>query len=139
MYICIADWDEANKVIAETRAPDEATAVAVVAIMKSEGYDNAFWALTPNNASSNLIVDPAAKTVSFDSVSFNAEQAAVAWGHLRSERNTKLTESDWTQSPDSPLTSEAKTSWATYRETLRNLPANTDDPADPPWPDAPVS
>jgi hypothetical protein len=56
---------------------------------------------------------------------------------LRTERNTKLTESDWTQYNDSPLTDEVKAEWAVHRETLRDLPANTDDPADPTWPTPP--
>jgi hypothetical protein len=75
----------------------------------------------------------------------NAEEAAVkaaeparAMAGLRRERNTKLIKSDWTQSPDSPLTDEDKASWATYRQELRDLPANTPDPADPTWPDAPA-
>jgi hypothetical protein len=56
---------------------------------------------------------------------------------LRTKRNTLLTESDWTQSPDSPLADEAKAEWATYRQSLRDLPASTEDPANPSWPDAP--
>lgn len=40
---------------------------------------------------------------------------------LRTIRNSLLTESDWTQSPDSPLTDAKKTEWATYRTSLRNL------------------
>ena len=74
----------------------------------------------------------------------NAEEAA--WGEegparalvgLREERNTLLTESDWTQYNDSPLTDEVKTSWQTYRQALRDLPENTDDPANPTWPTPP--
>ena len=40
---------------------------------------------------------------------------------LRRERNKKLAQSDWTQSPDSPLTDSQKTSWATYRQALRDI------------------
>ena len=40
----------------------------------------------------------------------------------RMDRNNLLSESDWTQMPDSPLTDTQKTSWATYRTALRNLP-----------------
>jgi len=40
---------------------------------------------------------------------------------LRTKRNRFLIESDWTQSPDSPLTDSKKTEWATYRTNLRNL------------------
>jgi len=66
-----------------------------------------------------------------------AAKPARAMAALREERNTKLTESDWTQYTDSPLTDEDKASWTTYRQELRDLPANTPDPADPTWPVAP--
>lgn len=42
---------------------------------------------------------------------------------VRSTRDKKLLASDWTQMPDSPLTSEQRTAWATYRQALRELPA----------------
>jgi hypothetical protein len=56
---------------------------------------------------------------------------------IRVERNDLLHTSDWTQGNDSPLTDEVKTNWQTYRQSLRDLPANTPDPANPTWPDAP--
>ena len=61
----------------------------------------------------------------------------IAWASLRTERDSLLVSNDWTQYNDSPLTDEVKTSWATYRQELRDLPANTPDPANPTWPDAP--
>lgn len=42
---------------------------------------------------------------------------------VRTIRNGLLEESDWTQNPDSPLTTEKKTEWATYRQALRDVPA----------------
>lgn len=60
-----------------------------------------------------------------------------AWGKLRIDRNTKLKASDWTQMADAPLTEEQKQSWRTYRQALRDLPANTVDPSSPVFPDAP--
>jgi hypothetical protein len=42
----------------------------------------------------------------------------------RDERNLRLVKCDWTQGGDSPLTSEEKAAWATYRTTLRQI---TDD------------
>ena len=39
----------------------------------------------------------------------------------RETRNKLLTDSDWTQMNDSPLTNEVKTAWATYRQELRDL------------------
>ena len=65
------------------------------------------------------------------------EQAEIYLAALRVERNSLLDSSDWTQYKDSPLTDEVKAEWTVYRETLRDLPENTDDPADPTWPEAP--
>jgi len=40
---------------------------------------------------------------------------------LRIKRDILLAESDWTQMPDSPLTDSQKSSWATYRQSLRDM------------------
>lgn len=45
---------------------------------------------------------------------------------LRNLRNILLQECDWTQFADNSLSSEVKASWATYRQALRDLPANVD-------------
>ena len=58
------------------------------------------------------------------------------WAELRKERNAKLDETDWTQMPDAP--SDGKVVWATYRQALRDLPANTADPTDITWPTWPT-
>mgnify|MGYP005991736425 FL=1 len=43
---------------------------------------------------------------------------------VRNLRNSLLSECDWTQASDTPLTDSKKAEWATYRQTLRDLPAN---------------
>jgi hypothetical protein len=48
--------------------------------------------------------------------------------YIRAQRTYLLSECDWTQVADSPLTNAKKTEWATYRQALRDLPASTDDP-----------
>jgi hypothetical protein len=57
----------------------------------------------------------------------------------RDTRNQLLSDSDWTQMPDSPLTDEAKALWVTHRAALRDLTAheNWPDLADDDWPTAP--
>ena len=57
----------------------------------------------------------------------------------RSTRNALLAASDWTQANDSPLTDEAKTSWASYRTALRDLPSHSNWPnlEDSDWPTKP--
>ena len=49
---------------------------------------------------------------------------------LRRQRNQLLTETDYLALADSTLTDEMRT----YRQALRDLPANTVDPANPVWP-----
>ena len=49
---------------------------------------------------------------------------------LRTERNARLAETDYLALSDSTLTDEMRT----YRQALRDLPANTTDPANPVWP-----
>lgn len=45
---------------------------------------------------------------------------------IRVLRNGLLTESDWTQMNDSPLTREKKTEWQKYRKALRDLTISYD-------------
>ena len=49
---------------------------------------------------------------------------------LRAKRNQLLTETDYLGLADSTLTDEMRS----YRQALRDLPANTVDPANPVWP-----
>ena len=52
---------------------------------------------------------------------------------LRAKRNQLLTETDYLALADSTLTDEMRD----YRQALRDLPANTEDPANPVWPTKP--
>lgn len=60
-----------------------------------------------------------------------AEFAVTA---LREERNKRLAETDYLALADCTLTDEMRA----YRQALRDLPANTADPANPVWPIKPV-
>ena len=53
---------------------------------------------------------------------------------LRSERNYLLSKTDYCALSDSTLTDEMRT----YRQALRDLPANTSDPANVVWPTKPA-
>ena len=65
----------------------------------------------------------------------DAEQNALDMQTLRSQRDELLAQSDWTQVADAPVDAAA---WATYRQALRDLPANTTDPRNPTWPTKPT-
>lgn len=61
-----------------------------------------------------------------------------AWAELRAQRNGLLSAADFTQLGDAPYTAQQQTDWATYRQELRDLPANTVEPRTPTWPTAPA-
>ena len=60
----------------------------------------------------------------------DAEQAK----NVRAARDAKLAECDWTQVADAPVD---KTVWATYRQALRDITAQSGFPWNITWPDAP--
>ena len=59
----------------------------------------------------------------------DAEQATA----VRTDRNKRLADSDWTQLADAPVTG---TAWATYRQALRDITAQAGFPWEITWPDA---
>ena len=56
------------------------------------------------------------------------------WEEFRRERNRRLSETDYMAFSD---TAEMSDAWKTYRQALRDLPANTSDPKNPSWPTKP--
>lgn len=55
---------------------------------------------------------------------------------VRVQRNSLLSASDWTQLPDVP--ESIKTTWASYRQALRDITVQPGFPSDITWPTAPV-
>jgi hypothetical protein len=64
----------------------------------------------------------------------NAEMDRQAASAIRAERNTKLSECDWTQLNDTPLDNTAKVAWTTYRQALRDIPTQSGFPHNVIWP-----
>ena len=75
----------------------------------------------------------------YSSLPTQEEQDAVVADANRDTRNQLLSDSDWTQIPDSSLTDEAKALWVTHRTALRDITAHENWPelADADWPTAP--
>tara|TARA_R100001244_G_scaffold58606_1_gene49492 strand:+ start:1691 stop:1972 length:282 start_codon:yes stop_codon:yes gene_type:complete len=58
--------------------------------------------------------------------------------HVRIQRNGKLAGCDWTQLGDVALTADEVAAWATYRQELRDYPAQSDRVSTlPEWPTPP--
>jgi hypothetical protein len=79
MYICVANWDANNRVTHETHKPDEASAIAAVEMMKTEGFTEAFYALSPGPTGVFLYADPVAKTVTDNVTEHTAMVDTVKW------------------------------------------------------------
>lgn len=57
----------------------------------------------------------------------------LQWENIRRKRRELLAETDWMANSDVTMSDE----WRAYRQALRDLPANTTDPANPVWPTKP--
>ena len=58
--------------------------------------------------------------------------------YLRHVRDLLMGLTDWTQSSDSPLEAEQRAAWATYRQSLRDLPSVYSGEGPIPWPQEPA-
>ena len=77
---------------------------------------------TIDGTSYHLKWDSSEKEVVKDDTAKAACELAEEWKQIRRERTRLLSESDWTQGGDSPLTTQKKSDWAKYRTSLRTLP-----------------
>ena len=76
-------------------------------------------------ANSHLVGDDTAK---------DARILADKWANIRNFRNQDLASSDWTILDDSPLENAKKIEWQNYRQKLRDVPKDNDDPDNIDWP-----
>jgi|TARA_B100001094_G_scaffold205067_1_gene198984 hypothetical protein len=60
----------------------------------------------------------------------------IKWSDIRDSRNTLLSNSDWTQFQDSPITGSQLTDWQNYRQSLRDVTTQSD-PYNIVWPTKP--
>jgi hypothetical protein len=74
-------------------------------------------------------------TLTNGKVVINSVGTGYNLSQLRSVRNTKLAETDWTQSRDITLTNDAD--WATYRQALRDITDSATSLDDVTWPEKP--
>ncbi len=70
-----------------------------------------------------------------EETAYKAKVDANAATNVRLKRDEKLAECDWTQADDSPL--KAASAWTTYRQALRDVPAQSGFPHTVTWPTKP--
>ena len=73
-------------------------------------------------------------TATEQEVAYKASKDAEQAKSVRATRGEKLADSDWTQVADAPVD---KAVWATYRQALRDVTAQSGFPWTVTWPDAP--
>ena len=76
--------------------------------------------------------------IALDASAISAKAAELAveksWNDLRTKRNQLLAETDWEIVKHKELGTNIPAALKSYRAALRDLPANTSDPANPTWP-----
>ena len=105
--------------------------------MKNSGYDNDdskdVTEVTPTLSGSIYIQTYTISDADTETISKRRE---IKWSEVRSGRDSLLSESDWTQFNDSPISGSTLTDWQTYRQSLRDI-TNQSDPYDITWPNIP--
>jgi len=81
-----------------------------------------------------IFTDTTEATAAEQEAAYKAMKDAEQAERVRVDRNSKLADCDWTQLADSPVD---KTAWATYRQALRDVPAQAGFPWNINWPDQP--
>jgi len=61
----------------------------------------------------------------------------VFWNRLRDRRNALLNSTDWIAIKAKETSTNVPTAWKDYRQALRDLPSNTEDPKNVIWPTHP--
>ena len=70
-----------------------------------------------------------------DEAAYKAKVDTDVAANVRTQRDSRLAECDWTQANDSPL--KAASAWTTYRQALRDVPAQSGFPHTVTWPTKP--
>jgi|TARA_R110000765_G_scaffold353883_1_gene443800 hypothetical protein len=88
-YLIAGDWDENNIIIVEGEAETEVSAEAMIAVMINEGRNAlAFYAPDPGGRHGFKVVDPVAKTITFDQAGYDAKVAMGVWQAAMNKTDT---------------------------------------------------
>ena len=108
------------------------------AAVLTELYPGSRWSLFGDDYSGlTWLSDGDAPTQQELDAAWPSVRDARAWAQVRVERDRLLASCDWTQVVDAPLTASAKQAWADYRQALRDIPQEQDDPDSIVWPETP--
>ncbi len=105
--------------------------------LKNSGYDNDdtkdVVEITPTLSGSVYVQTYQVTDADSETIEKGKE---IKWSEVRDSRNQLLSESDWTQFQDSPITGSSLNDWQTYRQSLRDITSQSD-PYNITWPTKP--
>ena len=108
------------------------------ALVLSREFPGREWSLSGNDYASLIMHDdgpkPTKKTLDDK---FPQVQQDVKWDAVRAERDARLAACDWTQLADNALAAPDIAAWAAYRQQLRDIPQDWNDPDLVVWPEKP--
>ena len=119
----------------------EIKGVGMVYHSDTDAFDDPLHGIPSDVDISSLTDRP---TPRFDGDTWSVNSRTVTWQsdvmhRVRTERDQKLQETDWTQTPDFPE-GDYKTAMATYRQQLRDIPSTYENnPHEVVWPTMPNS
>ncbi len=99
-----------------------------------EGFS---WGVSDTLIVDDNLIDVSAFQTAINGLDSAAEGRLNDLISLRDLRDKKLIETDWVVTKYTELGQAIPNDWKTYRQSLRDLPANTSDPANPTWPTKP--
>ena len=112
-----------------------------IPLILSEYYKGQEWTLNGDDYESLIWYDERntlpKPTLEELTEKWNGHLAAQPLKELRQERNRRLAEVDWVFSADYHIASEERGVWVAYRQALRDLPSEAEDPTNPMWPTKP--
>lgn len=137
----IGDLRRDNPNVSFPRNPSDATLASWNVFPVADRPRPSFDAATENCNQVNPTLENGEWVTTWQVSAANADEIAERLTSesemVRLQRNQRLADCDWTQFNDSPLTGADKTAWATYRQSLRDLPNADGFPFTMVWPEEP--
>ena len=107
--------------------------VVSVSVDIDSDYEKNYVEGTPIQSGSVYVQNWIISSASVEEIQQRKEEK---WTEIREIRNTLLTECDWTQMNDSPISGSDLTNWQTYRQSLRDVTSQSN-PFEITWPTKP--
>ena len=105
----------------------------VISVSKGDDYTKNYSEETPILVSGSYYQNWVVSDATEEEISLRIDSK---WSEIRSIRNLSLSECDWTQIADSPLSELKKSEWSIYRQSLRDITLQ-EDPYNIVWPTKP--